>query len=146
MQQVLVDGKAEALPTGSAPLVVAPGLHRLDIDFALVPGPVTNPVEVRCRLEGIDDAWRPAVRGMWLICEVLGDGGRSRFARGVRQHRAKPGWVGDPNESRLSPRLEPLFFPGNAQSAADHAFLRHSGHHRAMGDRSPGDPPAGCLR
>ncbi len=116
VQQVLVDGNAAALPAASEALVVAPGLHRLDIDFALVPGRVTNPLEVRCRLEGIDDSWRPAARGMSLICEVLGDGGEvvSRTAFGSIGQSA--GWVGDPNESRLQPRLEPLFFPENARA------------------------------
>ena len=116
VRQVLVDGKAAALPAGTTPLTVVPGLHRLDIDFGLMPGIVTNPLEVRCRLEGIDDSWRPAVRGMWLVCEVLGAGGNivSRAAFGSIGQSS--GWVGDPNESRLTPRLEPLFLPETARS------------------------------
>jgi signal transduction histidine kinase len=116
VRQVLVDGNAAALPTDSEPLVLAPGLHRIDIDFALVPGKVTNPLEVRCRLEGIDDSWRPALRGMSLICEVLGDGSEVVSRIAFESNGQSAGWVGDPNEARLQPRLEPLFFPENARA------------------------------
>ena len=116
IQQVLVDGKAAAMPTGSGALVLPPGLHRLDIDFGLVPGAVAKPVEIRCEMQGIDSAWRPAVRGMELICEVLGADGDvvSRSVFGCIGQSA--GWGGDPNESRLNPRQEPLFFPETARS------------------------------
>ena len=54
-----------------ASLVIGPGAHRLDIDFGLAPGVVREAPEVRCLLEGADDFWHPAARGMMLICEVL---------------------------------------------------------------------------
>ena len=115
LQQVSIDGKPGQLPEAGRPMVIGPGLHRLDFDFAMAQGTITNPLEVRCSLEGVEDSWRPAERGMWVICEVLGSRGvvvsRTAFAC-IGQ---STGWSADAYESKLTPRLEPLFLPGTAK-------------------------------
>jgi signal transduction histidine kinase len=115
LQKVALDGQSVVLPRASAPLVVEPGQHRLDIDFSLAPEVNTERVSVRCRLEGIDDPWQPAVRGMLLVCDVLDEKrdvvSRASFSS-IGQSK---GWSGDPYESKLIPRLEPLYLPGNAK-------------------------------
>lgn len=115
LQKVALDGEPAALPRASQPLVVEPGQHRLDIDFSLAPEVNTERVAVRCRLEGIDDSWQPAVRGMLLVCDVL-DGKRDVVSRASFSSIGQSkGWSGDPYESKLIRRLEPLFLPGDAK-------------------------------
>lgn len=116
LQRVLVDGLATGLAENGSLLEIGPGSHRIDVDFGLAAGAIADTPEVRCYLEGIDDLWRPAARGMLLICEVLDDQGlvvsRASFAN-IGQSL---GWEGDLTDSGLTPRLEPLFLPGNAKS------------------------------
>ena len=115
LQKVALDGQAVVLPPASAPLVVAPGQHRLDIDFSLAPEVNTERVAVRCRLEGIDDPWQLAVRGMLLVCDVLDENREVVSRASFSSIGQSKGWSGDPYESKLIPRLEPLFLPGNAK-------------------------------
>jgi len=116
LQRVLVDGGQSELPGNGSSLEIGPGSHRIDVDFGLAAGTIADTPEVRCYLEGIDDLWHPAARGMLLICEVLDEQGlvvsRASFAN-IGQ---SPGWEGDLTDSRLTQRLEPLFLPGNAKS------------------------------
>lgn len=116
LQEVAISGRVAVLPLGSAPLVVEPGHHRLDIDFSLTPGVKTEEVAVRCCLDGIDEPWQPAVRGMLLICEVL-DATRTVVSRASFASVGQSiGWSGDSYESQLIPRLEPLFLPATARA------------------------------
>jgi len=116
IEKIEIDGKETSLPRGQNPLLLEAGTHRVDIDFSLPQGTITEKVGVRCRLEGIDDPWQPAVRGMLVICEVLDKSqeviSRSSFAS-IGQSN---GWSGDSYETPLNPRLEPLFLPRNAKS------------------------------
>lgn len=116
INQVEIDGRVNPLPRDPGKLFLAPGAHRVDIDFSLPQGTITEKVGVRCRLEGIDDLWQPAIRGMLLVCEVLDKSqeviSRASFAS-IGQSN---GWTGDPYDTPLNPRLEPLFLPRNAKS------------------------------
>lgn len=116
IQQVFVNGKPRELPSENGALKIEPGIHRLDLDFALAAGNITNPLEVRCCMEGIEDSWRPSERGMWLVCEVLGPKGESLSRTAFASFGQSPGWSADSYESALTPRLEPLFLPGTARS------------------------------
>ena len=116
LQQVLVDGKPHALPGANEALKIEPGIHRLDFDFALASGAITNPLEVRCRMDGIDDSWRPAEGGMWLVCEVMGRDGEVISRAAFASIGQSPGWSADSYESVLTQRLEPLFLAGDASS------------------------------
>jgi hypothetical protein len=115
LRQVAIDGQAAVIPPAPTPLIMAPGSHRLDIDFSLAPEVNAERVAVRCRLEGIDDLWQPAVRGMLLICEVLDEQRAVVSQTSFSSIGQSNGWNGDPYESELIPRLEPLFLPANAR-------------------------------
>jgi len=116
LQEVAIGGRAALLPQGSAPLIVAPGHHRLDIDFGLEPGFKTADVMVRCCLEGIDEHWQAAVQGMLLICEVLDEKQNIVSTASFASTGQSPGWSGDLYGTPLVPRHEPLFLPVNAKS------------------------------
>lgn len=49
------------------PLVLGPGLHRLDFDFGFPAGVVADPQAVKCRLDGFDEEWHPTARGIRVI-------------------------------------------------------------------------------
>lgn len=59
------------------PLVLGPGLHRLDFDFGFPAGVVADPQAVKCRLDGFDEEWHPTARGMTLTWEMLDKTGES---------------------------------------------------------------------
>ena len=116
LQQVLVGGRPVGFSRRTPSLVIGPGAHRLDIDFGLAPGVVREAPEVRCLLEGADDFWHPAARGMMLICEVL-DAEKSVLSRASFPRIGRSaGWEGNLTDSQLISRLEPLFIPGTATS------------------------------
>lgn len=116
LQEVAISGQVASLPLGSAPLVVDPGHHRLDIDFSLAPGFNTADLAVRCCLEGTDEPWQPAVQGMLLVCEVLDEKQNIVSRASFASTGQSPEWSGDLYESPLVSRLEPLFLPENARS------------------------------
>jgi len=120
LQRLFVDGEKVVLPESKSFLEIGPGSHRLDIDFGLEPGAIADSPEVRCYLEGIDDLWHPAARGMQLICEVLDERNEVVSRASFANFGQSPGWEGDLTDSRLIPRLEPLFLPENSKS------LRHT--------------------
>ncbi|MEO5917360.1 MAG: histidine kinase [Luteolibacter sp.] len=115
LNRVLVDGVPQTIPN-SGPLTIRPGLHRIDVDYGFPPGTPVETLAVNCLLGGFEDSWRPAARGMVLICETLDVGGEVVSSVSFPAVGQSQGWEGDPNESRLGARLEPLFVPSGAKS------------------------------
>lgn len=111
LQQVQVDEAPAVLPTAGQPLVLAPGLHRLDFDFSFLPGVSADPLAVRCRLEGIGDEWHPAARGMTMEWEMLNAAGALLTQRVFATTGSSDGWQIDALNSPMVPRTEPLFIP-----------------------------------
>jgi signal transduction histidine kinase len=117
LRQVLVDERQVAVPRDGGSLVLAPGLHRIDFDFGLKSAVAANEmVEIRCQLEGIDDAWRPAGRGMSVIAEVLDAAGKVVSRTIFSCLDQSPQWTGDLSDAPLTPRREPIFLEGHAHA------------------------------
>lgn len=115
LRQVLVDDVAVPPRAAGAPLVLGPGLHRLDFDFGFPAEVHADSLAVKCRLDGMDEDWRLAASGMTLTWEML-DGADKLLARtAFSTTRASPGWGSDVLDSRLNPRTEPLFVPENTR-------------------------------
>lgn len=115
LNRLLVDGVRQPIPEGGE-LTLPPGLHRIEIDYGFAPGTPAETLAVSCWLEGLEDSWHPAARGMSLVCEALDGGGDVVSSVLFAAAGQSLGWVGDPNESRLGPRLEPFFIPASARS------------------------------
>lgn len=111
LQQVFVD--KVAVPPGSdrSPLVLGPGTHRLDFDFGFPAGVISDPLSVKCRLDGLDEDWHPTARGMTLTWEMLGFGDEPLASTTFSATRSSPGWGSDMVDSPLVKRTEPLFVP-----------------------------------
>ncbi|MCF7731321.1 MAG: hypothetical protein K9N23_06525 [Akkermansiaceae bacterium] len=111
LQNVFVDDQVVPMRADHAPLVIGPGLHRVDFDFGFLAGAIADPLAVRCRLEGIDDDWHATARGMTLTWEML-DGEGNLIGRTVfSTTRSSPGWESDVLDSPMAGRSEPLFIP-----------------------------------
>jgi signal transduction histidine kinase len=111
MQKVQVDEHQVDLLGESQPLVLDPGLHRLDFDFNFPAGVNADPLAVRCRLEGIGDEWHPAARGMTMEWEMFDAGGALLTQRVFATTGSSTGWQIDALNSPMVPRTEPLFVP-----------------------------------
>ena len=111
LQQVQVAERPVALPVPGQPLVLDPGLHRLDFDFSFLPGVNADPLAVRCRLEGIGDEWHPAARGMTMEWEMMDAGGGLLTQRVFATTGSSVGWQIDALSSPMVSRTEPLFIP-----------------------------------
>ena len=111
LQQVFVDDERVRELPAAAPLVLGPGLHRLDFDFGFPADLVVDPLAVKCRLDGLDEDWRPTARGMTLTWEMLDENGMLLMRTALSTTRSSPGWAGDALDSPLVPRTEPLFIP-----------------------------------
>lgn len=117
LRQVLVDERPAAVPADGGPLALAPGLHRIDFDFGLKSAVAPNEtVETRCQLEGIDDAWRPAGRGMSVIAEVLDAAGKVVSRTIFSCLDQSPQWTGDLSDAPLAARREPIFLAKHAKA------------------------------
>ena len=111
LRQVLVDDAARPPRADATPLVVGPGLHRLDFDFGFPAGVQADPLAVKCRLDGFDEDWHPAASGMTLTFEMLDKEDKLLARTAFLATRSTPGWGSDVLDSRLNPRSEPLFVP-----------------------------------
>ncbi|MCW1922437.1 histidine kinase [Luteolibacter arcticus] len=111
LQQVQVGEQPMVLPRSGQPLVLGPGLHRLDFDFSFLPGVNADPLAVRCRLEGLGDEWHPAARGMTMEWEMLDATGLLLTQRIFATTGSSVGWQIDALSSPMVPRTEPLFIP-----------------------------------
>ncbi len=111
LQQVLVEGKPAAIPANGAALELDPGPHRLDFDFSFEPEASADPLAVRCRLEGLDDAWKATARGMTLTWEMLDGRGEVVGSSVFSATGSSAGWQGGIVHSQLLERTEPLFIP-----------------------------------
>lgn len=115
LRQVWVDEAAVPPRPDLSPLVIGPGMHRLDFDFGFPTGVHADPLGVKCRLDGLDEDWKPAASGMTLTWEML-DMDDKLLARTVfATTRSSPGWGSDVLDSRLTQRTEPLFIPENTR-------------------------------
>lgn len=111
MRGVVVDRQPVAIRAGDAPMEIGPGIHQLDFDFGFTSDPEIGPVEVKAQLEGLEENWRPITRGMNLTAEMLGEDGAVISVTTFSVTRTSPGWGGDPLDSKLERRMEPLFIP-----------------------------------
>ncbi|MES2438303.1 MAG: LamG-like jellyroll fold domain-containing protein [Verrucomicrobiota bacterium] len=109
LQQVFVDDVP--VRADRSPLVLDPGMHRLDFDFGFPAGVAADPLAVKCRLEGLDEDWHPTARGMILTCEMLGQSGEILGRTAFSTTRSSPGWGIDVLDSPMGSRTEPLFVP-----------------------------------
>ena len=116
LQQVRVDDHPAPPQPRTGPLVLGPGLHRLDFDFGFPAGVVADPQAVKCRLDGFDEEWHPTARGMTLTWEMLDKAGESLARTVVSVTRSSPGWESDVVDSPMARRSEPLFVPGETRS------------------------------
>src|SRR6185503_18437021 len=60
IEEVLVDGKPQALPTATIPLTVPAGRRRLEIRYSGLSFTAPDRVRFKQRLEGFDNAWQDA--------------------------------------------------------------------------------------
>ncbi|MCW1885125.1 histidine kinase [Luteolibacter flavescens] len=111
LQQIQVGEVPVVLPKPGQPLVLGPGLHRLDFDFSFLPGVTADPLAVRCRLEGLGDEWHPAARGMTMEWEMLDAAGTVLTQRVFANTGSSAGWQIDALSSPMVPRTEPIFIP-----------------------------------
>ena len=111
LQQLLVDDEQVSDWPDHSPLVLGPGPHRLDFDFGFAADMVADPLAVKCRLEGLDEEWKPTARGMTLTWEMLDETGALLTRTAFSTTRSSTGWVGDMMDSPLLRRTEPLFVP-----------------------------------
>lgn len=111
LQRIKVDGSEQTLPSAGKALELAPGLHRIDFDFDFQQGAATNPLSVRCRLEGLEEEWQPSARGMSMEWEMLDEAGNTLGRRVFTVTGSSSGWTGEPVASPLNQRLEPVFIP-----------------------------------
>ena len=111
LRQLLVDDVAVPLRADHSPHVLGPGMHRLDFDFGFPPAVDADPLTVKCRLDGLDEDWRPAASGMTLTWEMFDEAGKLVARTAFSTTRSSPGWGSDVLDSRLTPRSEPLFIP-----------------------------------
>lgn len=111
LQQVQVGERPVVLPGSGQPLVLDPGVHRLDFDFSFLPGVNADPLAVRCRLEGLGDEWHPAARGMTMEWEMLDAAGVLLAQHVFPTTGSSTGWQIDALSSPMVPRTEPLFIP-----------------------------------
>jgi signal transduction histidine kinase len=118
LDSILIDGVQTAPPPPGRALVLDPGLHRLDFDFSHRSIGITAPVGIRHHLDGLDDRWHEASRGMAITCQFLGADGavlsQSQFPALGRSR----GWESNPTDSRLTRRREPLLVPTEARKLA----------------------------
>lgn len=112
LQQVFIDDVQTQLPDDDSALVIGPGTHRLDFDFGFPAGVIADPLSVKCRLEGLDEDWRPTARGMTLTWEMLDENYGLLARTSFSATRSSPGWESDVLDSPRVLRSEPLFVPG----------------------------------
>ncbi|MES2924797.1 MAG: histidine kinase [Verrucomicrobiota bacterium] len=115
LQLVRVDDQPMLPPPHGGPLVLGPGVHKLDFDFGFPSGIAADPQAVKCRLDGFDEEWQPSARGMTLTWEMLDRAGESLARTVVSVTRSSPGWESDVVDSPMVRRSEPLFVPGNTR-------------------------------
>jgi signal transduction histidine kinase len=116
LQRVLMDNVPVPPTFDGEPMVLGPGMHRLDFDFGFPPGVTADPLAVKCRLEGLDDEWHPTARGMTLTWEMLAASGELLGSTTFSATRSSPGWESDVVDSPLVRRTEPLFVPEQTRS------------------------------
>jgi signal transduction histidine kinase len=115
LQQVQVGDQPAVLPRPDEPLVLGPGLHRVDFDFSFLPGVTADPLGVRCRLEGLGEEWQPAARGMTMEWAMLDAAGKLLAQRVFTTTGSSAGWLIDALASPMVRRTEPLFIPEEAR-------------------------------
>lgn len=111
LQQVSVDNELAPFRLDGSPLVLGPGMHRLDFDFGFPTSLEGDPLSVKCHLEGLDEDWRPTAHGMTLTWEMLNDSGDVLSRTEFPTTRTSDGWESDVIDSPLVKRTEPLFIP-----------------------------------
>lgn len=112
LKQVLVNSTPAFIGEGKGPLQLGPGPHRLDFDFQFSPqGSLTDPLLVKCALQGLDDAWLPTTQGMAMVWEMLGADDRILASTAFIASGASKGWKSDIHNSSLERRVEPLTIP-----------------------------------
>ncbi len=107
---VWVDDKPHPLPD-DGPLVLEPGLHRLDFDFGFLQESIAEPLKLRCQLAGVDERWQETGRGMALHCEILDEAGAVLSQTTFPANGTSRGWDTAVEDSELLPRREPIFVP-----------------------------------
>ena len=115
LQRVFVDDAEVTQLPANSPLVLDPGLHRLDFDFGFLADVVVDPLAVKCRLDGLDEVWQPTARGMTLTWEMLDENDNLLTRTAFSTTRSSPGWAGDVMDSPMQRRTEPLFVPEQAR-------------------------------
>lgn len=116
LKQLLVNSTPVVIGEGKGPLQLGPGPHRLDFDFQFSPlGSLTEPLLVKCALQGLDDAWLPTTQGMAMVWEMLGADNRILASTAFIASGASKGWKSDIHNSSLERRIEPLTIPGNTK-------------------------------
>ncbi len=115
LRQVFVDDAVVPPRQDATPMVLGPGLHRLDFDFGFPVGVLADPLAVKCRLDGLDEDWHPAASGMTLTFEMLGQDDQLLARTEFYATRSSSGWGRDVLDSRLTLRIEPLFIPENSR-------------------------------
>lgn len=115
LANVLVDGEKEILPSSEGrPMILPPGLHRIDFDLNFSPEQMARPVKLRTQLKGADDTWRKALQGMNLFFDVLDAEGRVISQARSEAIGSSFGWANRVDESEFAERSEPLFLPPEA--------------------------------
>jgi len=115
LQQVFVDDQLIPIEENGSPLVLGPGLHRLDFDFGFPVGGIADPAAVKCRLEGLDEDWHPTALGMTFTWEMLDESDKLLARTAFSTTRSSHGWQSDVVDSPLEHRTEPLFVPGKTR-------------------------------
>ncbi len=116
LQQITVDGSAFPFRSDGAPLVLSPGLHRVDFDFGFASSLEGDSLSVKCHLEGFDEDWRPTAHGMTLTWEMLDEKDVVLSRTEFSTTRTSTGWESDVTDSPLVSRTEPLFVPEQTRS------------------------------
>ena len=111
LRQVSVNDVVMQPRSDGSPLVLGPGMHRLDFDFGFPSDVVVDPLAVKCRLEGLDENWHPTAGGMTLTWEMLDAADNLLDRTAFFTTRTSPGWQSDVADSQMERRTEPLFVP-----------------------------------
>lgn len=111
LRQILVAGNPVNIPPPGQGLVLPTGRHRIDFDFAFLPGVKADPLSVRCRMEGLEDEWLPSARGMSMEWEMLDESGKVLARRVFTVAGTSKDWLTDLSRAPRWPRQEAIHLP-----------------------------------